>query len=261
MAQKDNILQELNELQSSLANAGVQNAYRVPDGYFENLPAWVMSRIRAMEAENAAEELSHLSPVLSGISKKMPYTVSADFFNSIDEKVSEITNNETELSAEEELKGLSPLLSSLKKEMPYSVPAGYFENIDTPASTTTTQAKVVPMTRQKWFRYAAAAMVIGLVVLAGFLIFSSSTIDPSKKSYAWVEKNTKKISTDDIDKFVQLVDEGTPVLAKVDVNENMPEINEIKELVKDVPEKDLQNFLDETESLIDDPADEDALMN
>jgi len=55
MTQRDNILQELSELQSSLLNAGTQNVYRVPGGYFDNLAEQVLNRIRALDTENAAE--------------------------------------------------------------------------------------------------------------------------------------------------------------------------------------------------------------
>lgn len=265
MAQRDNILQELNELQSSLASAEVQNAYRVPEGYFETLADQVLSRVKAMEADNAADELNDLSPLLAGISKKTPYSIPTGFFNGVDEKVNAIMNNDSmDLNPEEELKELSPLLSGLKKQMPYSVPAGYFENIDTTsAMAAQPAAKVVAMGRPKWFRYAAAAIVTGVIALAGFLIFSKQTgIDPNTKSYAWVEKSLKKVSTDDIDKFVESINEEAPVIAKTEVKENIQELNEINELMKDVPEKDLQNFLDETESLIDDSgSDEEVLLN
>ncbi len=146
-----------------------------------------------------------------------------------------------ELSPAEELEELSPLLSGLKKEMLYTVPQGYFENIST--AVIQPKARVISMTRQKWFRYAAAAVVTGLIVVSGFLIFNKhASIDPKEKSFAWVEKNLKKVSTDVIDKFVQQADVEVPAVASVDPKET----NEIKELMKDVPDKDIQKFLDET---------------
>ena len=56
MIQKENILQELNELKSSLATVTPQNVYTVPVGYFDGLVAQVLSRIKAVEAKNAVEE-------------------------------------------------------------------------------------------------------------------------------------------------------------------------------------------------------------
>ena len=47
MAQNSNILQELHELESTLANMAPQNTYSVPEGYFEELANLVLNRIRA----------------------------------------------------------------------------------------------------------------------------------------------------------------------------------------------------------------------
>ena len=70
MTQKDNILQELNELNSSLASLYSKNIYTVPVGYFEGLADQVLGRIKATEATNATDELVHLPPLLSKLSKK-----------------------------------------------------------------------------------------------------------------------------------------------------------------------------------------------
>ena len=64
MTQKDNILQELRELKSSLINITPENIYTVPVGYFDGLAAQVLSRINAIEAVNGVEELGYLSPML-----------------------------------------------------------------------------------------------------------------------------------------------------------------------------------------------------
>jgi hypothetical protein len=259
MTQKDNILQELRDLHSSLVNAASQNIYQVPAGYFDGLAEQVLRRIKALEAVNAAEELNHLSPLLNSISKKMPYSVPSNFFDGLAESITGSVINEHQTPAEE-LETLSPLLSGLKKEMPYSVPMGYFETINT---TTVIQppAKVISITKQSWFRYAAAAVVTGFIIMAGFLVFNKQgNIDPKEKSFAWVEKSLNKVSTDDIDKFVELADEEAPVIASADASNEIKDKNEIKELIKDVSDKDLQDFLDETRSDETDSND-DVLMN
>src|SRR6476469_4001149 len=81
MTQRDNILQELSELESSLVNAGTKPLYLVPAGYFDDLAKTVLNRIKALEAENAGDELAYLSPLLHGVSKQTPYTVPAGFFD------------------------------------------------------------------------------------------------------------------------------------------------------------------------------------
>ena len=101
---------------------------------------------------------------------------------------------------------------------------------------------------------AAAAVVIGIVAILGVITFNNSKIDPKKNSHAWVEKNVKKVSTDKIDAFVKLAEaekiyDGTVAKGKSD---------DVKELMKDVPENEIRDFLKDTEALTDD---EGILMN
>jgi hypothetical protein len=307
MAQRDNILQELKELQSLLVNASALNIYQVPAGYFEGLAEQVMRKIRALEAKsaseelsylypllggekkiaysvpagyfeglaeqvlrrvkaleagNAAEELDHLSPLLGSISKEMPYAVPSGYFRDLAEEVtgSMMANNQT---AAEELETLSPLLSGLKKEMPYSVPQGYFEELGkaTGGEPATSQAKVISFTRQRWFRYAVAAVVTGIIVLAGFLVFDrpGGKIDPNDQSFAWVKKNLKKVSTDDLDEFAELATDGT--LAVNETKNDAKESSVIQELIKDIPDEELQQFLEETQTAVDEENNDDLFMN
>lgn len=261
MTQRDNILQELKELESSLVNSSTQNVYQLPAGYFDGLADRVLNRIRALNTEDAAEELRYLSPLLSGLSKQMPYTIPAGFFEGISERVIAGISDENKTPADE-LKELSPFLGGLKKEMPYSVPTNYFEQLEAPAKMVELRpvAKVIPIRKPNWFRYAAAAAVITFVAIGGFLLFNrNGSIDPRTQSAEWVIKNTKKISTDEINKFVQLADEESRDVVSVDVKSQVKEINDVQELIKDISEKDIENFLDDTK--VESNNDEDVLMN
>ena len=242
MTQRDNILQELNELNSTLGTVDPQNVYTVPFGYFDGLATQILNRIKALQAKNAVEELGYLSPALSNISRQVPYDVPAGFFEGLSEKVMELVRESSDYqTAKEELETLSPLLSGLKKTMPYSVPDGYFETL--PEKRNKPAAKLVSITKRNVFRYAAAAMVTGIIVLAGFIYFNTrNSVDPVDQPYAWVKKSLKKVDKADIDAFVNLADGD---LTNLVVNSPVkPE--EIKELMKDVTDKEIQDFLDET---------------
>src|SRR5678815_327106 len=111
MTQSNNILQELKELESSLANISLQNIYSVPAGYFESLPAIMLDRIKAMDASNASEELGYLSPELDRVSKLMPYAVPPGYFENLEERVMELVRESKDYqTAKEELESISPLL-------------------------------------------------------------------------------------------------------------------------------------------------------
>src|SRR5688572_21775846 len=227
MNQRDNILQELIELQSSLAERdGLQPPYQVPAGYFNGLADEILKRIRAFESDNPAEELENLSPLLNSISKKMPYAAPAGYFDGLGKNL-EPAAKPGDIQRERD-EHLSPLLTGLKNKLTYTVPPGYFENL--PATITEKinrkEVKVVSLASRKWFHYAAAAVVVGFIAVMGLLLLGKNDIDPVKKSYAWVKKSLKKVSTDDISEFVELAAEEKTDVAKLDTK------NEISNLLK-----------------------------
>lgn len=248
MTQKDNILQELRELNSNLANVDLQNIYSVPVGYFDGLTSQVLNRIKALEAATPVEELSFLSPMLTNVSKQLPYSVPPGYFEELAEKAMQSVHESNDYqTAKEELETLSPLLSGLPKQMPYAVPQGYFEtlsgNINTEKNKPVT--KVVSITSHKWLRYAAAAVITGVITLGGFLYVNSlNHFDPVEQPYAWVKKSIQKINKNDIDAFVKLADVQLPNQTVVLSTPVKPD--EIKELMKDVSDKEIQDFLNET---------------
>jgi hypothetical protein len=245
MANRNDILKELQELNSNLPGLAHQNAYQVPAGYFNELADELLKRVKALEASTAKEELAILSPLLSSIKKETPFTVPAGYFDTIGNTIEQTVLKGTSQEAGEELEELSPLLSSLQKKSTYTVPEGYFENLNPVGELSEPVAKVIPITRRKWVRYAAAAIVIGFVATLGLWNRGGQgeSIDPSTKSFAWVEKNLKKVSTDEITEFVESVNiENSDAVAKVDGKD------EISNLLKDVSDKEIQDFLNETQS-------------
>jgi hypothetical protein len=256
MTNRNTILNELRDLDSTLENLSPQNLYSVPYGYFEGLPTQVMNRIKALEAKSAKDELEYLSPFLSNIPKENPYLVPVDYFQSLNESISYAINSVDETS-EEEIESLSPLLSSLKNKNPYSIPAGYFETLET--KTEKQEAKVISFTRRRWYRMAIAAAVIGIVAISGLVFFKSNGIDPKTNPEAWINKNvTKKVDKDKIDEFVTLV---TPNNIQKAIDENKTaEEAEVKELMKDVSQKEIQDFLNDAVAL-ESNDNADALMN
>lgn len=241
-----------------LANTIPQNIYAVPAGYFDGLASQVLSRIKAMEAANASVELEYLSPMLNNMDKKIPYAVPSGYFEGLAENAMRSVGESSDYqSAAEELETLSPLLGGLKKQMPartghsgwpYSVPQGYFENLAEKIVTEENKpaAKVVSFTGRKWFRYAAAAVTIGVVLAIGLVFITKEKVTPETNSYAWIKKNVKKVSTENLEQFIEMADTDESVVS-ADIK-----TEEIKELVKDVPQQEIENLLEDASILEDD---------
>ena len=249
MTQNANILQELKDLNSTLADIESQNTYSVPVGYFEGLTNQVINRIKAMEAKKSSEELSYLSPMLNDISRQMPYSIPVGYFQGLEEKLMQSVRESSDYqTAGEELEALSPLLSGLKKQMPYTVPQGYFEDLHTGVTNkANTKPKVISINSRKWYRYAATAVIVGIVAMAGFLFVNNKLNNDPQKSFAKFEKKLdkeiKKTSDKELNEFVQQFTEaGLTLEEKVQINTR----EEAKELLKDVPDTELKKFLEET---------------
>ena len=241
MTNRNIILNELVDLGSTLKDHSPQNIYAVPDGYFEGLPTQILNRIKALETADAKEELEYLSSLLSSVSREMPYAVPAGFFQNLSEDVlKKISKHEDYQTSKEEIGSLSPLLSRLKNKNPYSVPAGYFEALETKVEKKET--KVISITRRRLYRIAVAAVFIGVIAIGGLLFMNQHQPNINKDPEGWVYQNvTKKVSTEKIDEFVKLAEDETATVTE--------EKAEIKELMKDVSEKEIQDFLNDAVAL------------
>lgn len=258
MTNRKTILNELADLGSGLKDHNPQNIYKVPAGYFDGLADQILNRIKALSADNAKDELKYLSPLLSNASKQTPYSVPAGFFQNLDVDILNIiSKNENHQTSKEEIEGLSPLLSSLKNKNTYSVPAGYFDTLE--QSIEKKEAKVISMTRTKWYRLVAAALVIGIVVIGGLLFIKKGQINPVDNPHAWIEKNVKKVDQTKIDELVSLTSNGD-LTDKSGSEIDAVQKAEIKELMKDVPEKEIEEFLNDAIAL-ESSVDTDGSMN
>ena len=89
-------------------------------------------------------------------------------------------------------------------------------------------------------------------------IFKSKQVDPNKNPQAWIEKNVdKKVSKNNLDEFVKLA-EGESI--NVTSEKDDVKLAEIKELMKDVPEKEIEDFLNDAIAL-ESNGDTDGSMN
>jgi hypothetical protein len=237
--ERNDTIQELRDLKSILCDYPKGNIYTVPEGYFEGFAGLVLNRIQALNASNAKEELEYLSPFLNSLSRENIFSVPEGYFNELPESLMAVTReHEDYQTADEELSSLSPLLSGINKHNPYSVPEGYFENFGKDVNLKSENkpvAKTISIVGRKWFRFAAAAVVIGFVALTGVSLFFKGSVSVSNP-HEWVKTNMKKVSTDEINSFVQPADDATASAKTIDV----------KELMKDVSDNDIQNFLNET---------------
>lgn len=232
MNPRENILNELKDLNSSLPSETAPNPYIVPQGYFEGLADAVLAKIKGENAVSALEEIAQLSPLLAGLSRKMPYDVPAGFFDA------------TDLSGVAEEERLPEVLARLDKTMPFEVPPGYFETLPGMMlhRVAKPQDKVVSMGK-RWMRIAAAAVVAGLIAVSGFIYFNNKPATVSVDHPGWVATKLKDVETKDLEQFIEQ--------ANVSIAQNKPKTKPVsttadaESLLKDVSNEELGSFLEE----------------
>lgn len=239
MVNKD-IIQELNDLGSTLGLLGYENVYSVPEGYFDGFEPQVKRLLW-----------------LSSLPKECPYQVPAGYFEELAEGVMQAIRNHPDYqTSEEELASISPFLTNLNKRPVYSVPQGYFENFKVGTNDQGDSFGVVPLSHQQWFRYAAAAVVTGVVVLTGFMIYnktnnSKHSDSAGKAPLAKFEKEVKKI--DDVKSTEKLIDFMDAGLNEKELasNHKTMKIDDVQQLLKDVPTDELKEFSEQSKDIED----------
>lgn len=211
MTRSTDILKELEQISPAVAQISDETPYHVPVGYFDTLDTVIMARI----ASGGIEENS----LLNVAGKQMPQDVPQGYFDTLSESIlSKIKAQQTVQTATEELSELSPLLAGLSKANLYEVPAGYFENLSAGITEKTTETKVVAIfSRKVWMRYAAAAVVFGLIAFGINLFPSQSTISnsgiPTAKTEEQINKELAKISDEEIINYLKMTSDSKDVAA------------------------------------------------
>lgn len=233
---RNDIRDELKEIAASIADIGNENCYRVPDNYFEDFADEVMSKIQLPFTQ-------------------LPLTPPAPaYFEGLAGNIlSKIKSNGTIVEeyndVNEELTSLSPLLASIKKVNVYTVPTHYFANFKVAIPAAQEKKPVISMHPPvRWIRYAAAAVVIGVVAISGIFLFKN---DPTGSSTAAMYPKDDSIilssvSNDAIASYLKQSPANMDISAPLDENKINPG-NLTEQLLQDVSAADIQEYLQENE--------------
>ena len=223
-----------------------QNPYSVPTGYFENLADTLLSRVKAEKANSAKEEIEALSPVLGKLNKTNPYTLPTGYFEDL---ATNITDGAKAIElVNEELENLSPLMVGLKNKIVYEAPEGYFDSLaNTMLAKAKKQqpAKVVSMNfGRSMMRYVAAAVVAAIVF--GAIWFINNPVKSIEGITAKeLNEKVKKVSDDELIKFFE--DDNTTIEDNNVAAIQSSEIDaaDMKDMLADISDEELQQYLEE----------------
>ena len=160
MEKSTEILDELRTISPMLAGMEKVNVFRVPEGYFVGLDEKIATQVFLHQDE------------------KMPFQkVPEGYFDSLSNKILARIKEEEE-TPDSEIKSLSPALHYLKEENVFSVPEGYFDNLSDEIlkKIKGEKTKVVSFNSvTKWWKYAAAAVIAGIITITSLQLFHQNT--------------------------------------------------------------------------------------
>ncbi len=211
MYQQDNILNELQELSPTLAAIPKVNVFTVPggyfdllsthlllltrpveqekatdemkasvpEGYFENLAGNIMARIRRESLSEVVLETHAVSSLVAEIGNKNIYRVPAEYFENLADTILAKRGSLSTMEVTVETGNISELVAGIGNQNVYNVPEGYFAALPKEVNAKLVRpAKIVTMkSRFTAFRYAAAAVVTGLVGLSIILLLNKNNTD------------------------------------------------------------------------------------
>jgi len=176
MNNKTEILDELSAIGPALIPLQGLCVFNVPESYFAQFP------------DNLLEKVNKPIALQNNIAS--PFSVPQGYFNNLAETIMGKVAREED-SAEVEIKKLSPALSATGNDNVFKVPSYYFTNLaGSIVAQVQTPAKVVKMKPRSLFvRYAAAAVITGILGLSTFSFFNN------RSSNLIVADNTAIVAT------------------------------------------------------------------
>jgi hypothetical protein len=215
------ILNELKTVSPFLATMEKVNVFQVPPDYFTDLDKKIFTSVFLNQAEKTK-------------SQRVP----EGYFDALSDRILSKIKKESPETAMEEIRQLSPALHYLKEENVFTVPENYFDNLSNRIlhNIHHRNAKVVSINHvQKWWKYAAAAVIAGVVAISSLQIFNQKTgkekiaasyiqVAQQYKTPQKLDEGIASLSADEIAKYLEktgtILDED--VLVKDTDTTNLP---------------------------------------
>lgn len=233
MENNNEILQELKEMSPVLRQLKNKVPYTVSSSYFNLLSDTVVSKIRTTEEVDL------------NFTKASAYTVPTGYFADLSSTIfKKIAKENGQSEIFEEMEEIAPLLNTISKKPVYSVPHQYFEKADWSKKQKAEQKGdvrfLVPRTRM--LRYAAAAVIIGLLTIGLFLFSGKQGLD-QRTVKANAVSDVKTLSEQEILEFLKTTSSSDNIVSN-NSSSNQKDAD-IKSIVNQMSDKEIQRFLEE----------------
>jgi hypothetical protein len=228
--------------------------FQVPEGYFDGFAAQVLTRIKAGSTELSGS--TELPPVFSRISRVTPYQVPEGYWEELSPLLAVLRDRPAYALPEGYFDELSPVLTVAHDRSTYGVPEGYFAGLAgqilEKVAEPVTAARVIPMERSEtgkvlkgnWWKYSSVASIAACLLL----IFSWPQVDnklSDRSTAPDITRALQKVSDQEMQAYLDdqralLADAPNNSTATLDMNEG-----DVKSFLGDVSDNDLQQYMEE----------------
>lgn len=233
MENREEIAMELTNIVSAAIAWPVSVPYKVPVGYFDALSEMILERISI------------------GLPNKVHvFEVPENYFEQLPDAILRAVRH-AEVS--DELQEVAPFLQSIPKTNPYQTYIAPVLDIQAmiaeKAVTNTGKVIAMPAIRKSpWMRFAAAAVMIGVLVTAAFIYNSNQTIpsiDPDQYAQMDVSDEISKLSEDELTNYLSSAEKL--VIATVDRESlQIDELPDVNDRLEDMSDDELKQYLQES---------------
>lgn len=228
MEEKDTI-SELEDVSPLLLTAGKRMLFTIPSGYFETL-----TDITVVNCLHVAKGGLML--------KSGPFTVSQAYFDKLPYNILQ------KVADAGELHKIAPVLSSVNRQNLYTIPAQYFVNtleFKSIIEKSAVRGKIISFAKtRKWFNYASAAIVAGILVMGAFL-FTDNHERFNKDGVIDVHNELHKLSDEELSKYLDNVKSTMNLDQVTGVSDG--DIPDVEENLKAVSDEELKQYLREND--------------
>jgi hypothetical protein len=233
MQNREEIITELTSIAGSAITWPVAVPYRMPVGYFDGLSELIMERV-----------------LVDLPGKSNVYAVPHHYFDQLSDDILRIIRH-AEVS--DELHEVAPFLNTIPKKDPYHTPVlpevNIREIIEVEKESSSGKLIAMPTKRKGlWIRYAAAAVIVGVLVTAGFIYYSnqiSNSFDPDNYARIDVSTEISKLSEEELTNYLSNAEKL--VIATADreslLIDELPDVNDHLEYMSD---DELNEYLQES---------------
>lgn len=225
------IINELQFISPFLAEMEKVNVFALPDGYFSDLEQRILTTIFIHQDEKINTQ-------------KVP----EGYFDSLTDKIFAKLKAEKEENALEEIRSISPALFYLKEEKTFHIPENYFDHLSESIFNKIhpRETNVLSLTSdKKWWKYAAAAVVTGAIVILSLPMFNqNSVLKDTKGVIVTTAKNQSYVQQSAQYKTPEKLNQGIASLSDDEIVNYLEATGNILDeevIIKNFNEKDLPN--------------------